>query len=438
VTRYPAYPEYHETGIEWLGEIPSHWDAIKIKWLAKVRRGASPRPIDDPVYFDDEGEYSWVRISDVTASTKYLLETEQTLSELGKSKSVPMEPGEIFLSIAGSVGKPIITQIKCCIHDGFVYFVGLKENREYLFYLFSTDELYKGLGKMGTQLNLNTETIGDIKIPLPPRPEQRAIAAFLDERSARLDAAIAEYRRLADLLREQRAALISHTVTQGLDPDAPRKDSGIAWLGEIPAHWDTAALKYLVETKITDGPHETPEFVNDGIPFVSAEAVQNGQINFNSKRGYISPDLHHQYIKKLNPRRNDIFMVKSGATTGKLAIIDVDFEFSVWSPLALIRADLTIVTANFLFLALHADYAQKQVERTWSQGTQPNISMTAIERLQIIIPPLPEQRAIAAHLDEHTARIDAALAEIDAAIGHLEAYRAALIAAAVTGKIDVR
>jgi type I restriction enzyme, S subunit len=89
------------------------------------------------------------------------------LSGLGKSKSVPLEPEELFLSIAATVGKPIITRIKCCIHDGFGYFVGLKENREYLFYLFSSGELYKGIGKTGTQLNLNTDTIGDIRIPVP-------------------------------------------------------------------------------------------------------------------------------------------------------------------------------------------------------------------------------------------------------------------------------
>ena len=125
-----------DSGVEWLGEIPAHWAVKKTKRLCLVRRGASPRPIDDPIYFDDAGEYSWVRIADVTASERYLELTTQRLSRLGKSKSVPLEPGELFLSIAATVGKPIVTRIKCCIHDGFVYFVGLRENREYLFFLF--------------------------------------------------------------------------------------------------------------------------------------------------------------------------------------------------------------------------------------------------------------------------------------------------------------
>ena len=206
-----------DSGVEWLGEIPEHWKAKKIKRLCQVKRGASPRPIDDPIYFDDEGEYAWVRISDVTASAKYLLTTEQKLSQLGQSKSVCLGPGELFLSIAGTVGKPIITQIKCCIHDGFVYFTGLKQNREYLFYVYSGGELYKGLGKLGTQLNLNTDTIGDIRIPVPPEEEQQAIVTYLDRETAKFDALISRIRAGIEKLKEYSTALISAAVTGKID-----------------------------------------------------------------------------------------------------------------------------------------------------------------------------------------------------------------------------
>ena len=212
----PAAP-VKDSGVEWLGEIPAHWEVKKIKRFCQVRRGASPRPIDDPIYFDDEGEYAWVRISDVSASSKYLLKTEQKLSALGQSKSVPLNPGELFLSIAGTVGKPIITQIKCCIHDGFVYFTGLKQNREYLFYVFSGGDLYKGLGKLGTQLNLNTDTIGDIKMPVPSPAEQQAIAIYLDHETAKIDALIARVREGIAKVQEYSAALIAAAVTGKID-----------------------------------------------------------------------------------------------------------------------------------------------------------------------------------------------------------------------------
>ena len=206
-----------DSGVEWLGEIPAHWEVKKVKRLCLVRRGASPRPIEDPIYFDDEGEYAWVRIADVTASERYLEHTTQRLSPLGKSKSVALEPGELLVSIAATVGKPVITKIKCCIHDGFVYFVELHENREFLYYVFSCGEPYKGLGKLGTQLNLNTDTIGDIYLPRPSGAEQEVTAAFLDRETARIDALIATVRDAIHRLKELRTALISAAVTGKID-----------------------------------------------------------------------------------------------------------------------------------------------------------------------------------------------------------------------------
>ncbi len=146
---------YKESGVRWLGRVPADWGVTKIKRHCLVKRGASPRPIDDQKYFSDTGDYAWVRISDVTASDKYLLTSDQRLSELGASLSVKREPGDIFVSICASVGKPVITRIKCCIHDGFVWFDQLKLEPEYLFYLFISGEMFKGLGNWGTQLNLN-------------------------------------------------------------------------------------------------------------------------------------------------------------------------------------------------------------------------------------------------------------------------------------------
>jgi type I restriction enzyme, S subunit len=138
--RYRAYPEYKDSGEEWLGAVPKEWLVIQIKHLSIVKRGASPRPIDDEKYFDDEGEYAWTRIADVTASDVYLESAPQKLSSLGSSLSVKLNPGALFLSIAGTVGKPCITAIKACIHDGFVYFPELKIPSKFLFYVFAGEQ----------------------------------------------------------------------------------------------------------------------------------------------------------------------------------------------------------------------------------------------------------------------------------------------------------
>lgn len=206
-----------DSNVDWIGQIPKHWKAVRIKMLCQIGRGASPRPIDNPDYFDDDGEYAWVRIADVTASERYLETTTQRLSNLGKSLSVPLEPGEIFLSIAGSVGKAIITRIKCCIHDGFVYFKNLKQNKEFMYYVFSGGELYKGIGKQGTQLNLNTQIVGNIVIPVPPQNEQREIVKFLDRETEKLDQLIPKTQATIDTLIEYRTALISAAVTGAID-----------------------------------------------------------------------------------------------------------------------------------------------------------------------------------------------------------------------------
>jgi type I restriction enzyme S subunit len=424
--------------VEWLGDVPEHWQVKAIKWTTPVFRGASPRPIDDPAYFDDEGEYAWVRIADVTASNVYLEETTQRLSDIGSSLSVKMQPGSLFLSIAGTVGMPCITNIKCCIHDGFVYFPRSKSDTKFMYYIFACGEPYKGLGKMGTQLNLNTDTVGSIVMGFPPLPEQQAIAAFLDRETSRIDSLIGKKKKLVELLAEQRTALISRAVTKGLDAGAKLKPSGVEWLGEVPEHWGVFPLKRIVAIPVTDGPHETPEIFDEGIPFVSAEAIRNNKIDFDRKRGFISESEHRRFCLKYHPKRNDIFMIKSGATTGNLAIVETDEEFSIWSPLAVIRVHQEKALASFVLSAMNSKEFQTSVQLFWSFGTQQNIGMNVIENLSIPLPPLPEQQAIAAFLDRETARIDTLVSKVEKAIDTLKEYRTALISAAVTGKIDVR
>jgi type I restriction enzyme, S subunit len=183
------------------------------------------------------------------------------------------------------------------------------------------------------------------------------------------------------------------------------KDSGVEWIGEVPEHWGIYHLKNIVSTKITDGPHETPVFTDDGVPFISAEAIQNGNVNFDSKRGFISEETDKIYSLKCKPRKNDIFIVKSGSTTGKIGYVSTEINFNIWSPLALVRAN-KINNSHYLFYFLSSSFFQKQVQMYWSFGTQPNIGMKVLENLQVVSPPLAEQKLIAHYLDTKTAQID--------------------------------
>ncbi|OWA21463.1 hypothetical protein B9W64_04595 [Streptomyces sp. CS159] len=203
--------------VPWLPGIPDTWDAAPLRYISRIQRGASPRPIDDPIYFDDEGTHAWVRIADVSASNKYLTRTTQRLSRLGVSLSVPLRPGELFVSIAATIGKPIITRIPCCIHDGFVAVRNPSVDPELLYYVFLLGDAFKGLGKLGTQLNLNSETVGSIKIPIPPGTEQAGIVRRLKADMEVMDRLEKSLHRQSALLAERRQALITAAVTGQFD-----------------------------------------------------------------------------------------------------------------------------------------------------------------------------------------------------------------------------
>lgn len=205
--------EMKDSGVEWIGETPKHWTLSKVKYVSTIKRGSSPRPIDDPRYFDEEGDYGWVRISDVTKCGKFLTKTDQKLSELGKSLSLPIEDKTLCMSISGSVGKVFITTIKCCIHDGFVSLNNPQINQEFFYLLLTNKELYSEDRKLGTQYNINSGLVGNKKIPIPSKVEQREIVEYLERETKIIDETISKEEKRIELLKEYKQSLISEVVT---------------------------------------------------------------------------------------------------------------------------------------------------------------------------------------------------------------------------------
>ena len=212
------------------------------------------------------------------------------------------------------------------------------------------------------------------------------------------------------------------------------KDSGIEWIGDIPENWNVGKTLFALSMPITDGPHETPELLEEGIPFVSAEAVScgNGKIDFEHIRGFISQEYYEECCKKYTPQINDIYMIKSGATTGKVALVDTDEIFTIWSPLAVFRCDDKKCFYKYLFYVLQSDYYQKQVENKWSFGTQQNIGMRTLEKLLICYPPVKEQVKIANYLDNKCVEIDALIEAKEKTNSLLKEQRQSIIYEAVT------
>lgn len=209
------------------------------------------------------------------------------------------------------------------------------------------------------------------------------------------------------------------------------KDSGVEWIGEIPEDWNVGKTLYALSMPITDGPHETPELFDEGIPFISAEAVScgNGHIDFEHIRGFISQEFYEECCKKYIPQINDIYMIKSGATTGKVAKVETQKLFTIWSPLAVFRVEPQRCYYEYLYYFIQSDAYQKQIENKWTYGTQQNIGMRTLEKLMICFPSITQQKLIADYLDSKCSKID----EI---IEKLKEYKISIITEVVTKGLD--
>lgn len=435
MAKYQKYSEYKDSGVEWLEQVPKDWEIIKIKHLSSVKRGASPRPIDDPKYFDDSGEYAWVRIADVSASDTYLLHTTQTMSNLGSSLSVKLEPNELFLSIAGTVGKPCINRIKACIHDGFVYFPELKIPNKYLFYVFAGEQAYKGLGKMGTQLNLNTDTVGDIKIALPKSIEGiQQVINFLDHETTKIDTLIAKQEKLIELLKEKRQAVISHAVTKGLNPNVPMKDSGVEWLGEVPEHWIVKRLKHI-SPKIGVGLVINPSTYTreEGVYFIFGGDVKEYEFDLSKTRRISKHDSDNLLPSRLNHR--DLVSIRVGYP-GVTAVVTKELEGANCASIIVIRRGK--YNSDWLCAAMNIWVGRQQVELASYGAAQKQFNVADAIEFKFPVPPANEQDEIAIFVEETRKKFDNLSNKALQQIELLKERRTALISAAVTGKIDVR
>ncbi|MBN9312944.1 MAG: hypothetical protein BGO40_10760 [Chryseobacterium sp. 39-10] len=213
------------------------------------------------------------------------------------------------------------------------------------------------------------------------------------------------------------------------------KDSGIEWIGEIPDHWEAIPMRFLLRQKITDGPHETPKFLSDGIPFLSVDGIQDGELTFEGCRK-ISIEDHKRFKQKCNVEKYDILMGKA-ASVGKVAQVKVDFEFSIWSPLALLKPNHKKITSSYFEYFLKSSYAKDNANILSTFNTQQNISMTDIPRIYYILPiSIDEQTAIAYHLDHKTAEIDALIADKKRLLELYEEEKTTIVNQAVTKGID--
>ena len=420
-----------DSGIEWIGQIPESWSVEALKRNVKIEMGQSPA---SECYNSDGVGFPFLQ-GNADFTDKFPVERMYTSAANKFSKT-----GDLLLSVRAPVGAVNIADKEYAIGRGLCAITGGRISIPFLWYAIAVlNHEFDANSTGSTFESINTEDVGNAKIMVPGEDEQRRIAEYLDVKCAEIDALVEAKEKTNALLKERRQSIIYEAVTKGLNPDAPMKDSGVEWIGEIPEHWSVGKTIYGLEMPITDGPHETPQLYSDGVPFVSAEAVScgNGKIDFDHIRGYISEEYYDECCKKYIPQINDIYMIKSGATTGKVAIVDTERKFTIWSPLAVFRCAESKCHYKYLFYFLQSNAYQKQLEAKWSFGTQQNIGMRTLERLIVCFPGINEQKSIAEYLDTCCNETDHMISVNEATIQKLKEYRQSIIYEAVTGKIEV-
>lgn len=346
----------------------------KIGEIANYRRGSFPQPYTNESYYGGEDAMPFVQVADVKDNFRLVDSTKNTISKLAQPLSVFVPKGTVIVTLQGTIGRVAITQYDAYVDRTLAIFEGLSSelNTKYFVYqLKSKFDYEKQFARGSTIKTITKEEMTEFKIPIPPIEVQEEIVKILD--------------KFGELEAELEA----------------RKNQYEFWRGTIISNSNgkDGKLIELLSGPITDGPHTTPKFVSEGIPFISASAVHEGKIHLKDAQGFITKEFDNECSRKYKPRKWDVYMVKSGSTTGKVAIVDIDADFNIWSPLAAMRTDNEI-TSRYLYHLLQTKDVQEQVRNRMSHGSQPNLSMRVLEQFDIKIPTLEEQHCIVNILDK--------------------------------------
>ncbi len=421
--RLDPYPAYKPSGVEWLGDVPAHWEVRRLKYSAPIRVSKLDRKPEEATY---------VGLEHVESQTGRLLLDNQP--ENVDSIVASFEAGDVLF---GKL-RPYLAKSARPDFNGVATseILALRPLRDFLqsyaMYCLLNEAYVRWVNVFtyGARMpRVSPDQVGISYMPLPPSPEQRAIATFLDRETAKIDALVAKKERLTELLHEKRAALISRAVTRGLDADAPMKDSGVEWLGQVPAHWEVEYNKWLFRESDLRSPNGEEELLTvSHITGVTprSEKPDVTMIEAESLAGY-----------KIC-RSSDLAINTMWAWMGALGVA---FQDGIVSPsYNVYRIDQDrLIPHYYEYLCrslMHTTEIARYSKGVWSSRLR--LYPEAFWSIRTALPPLTEQHAIAEHLDRETAKLDALAAKVREAVERLKELRAALISAAVTGRIDVR
>ena len=441
-SRWKLYPVYKDSGVEWLGEVPEHWDVKRILYICSLNPTKSELgniPKDTEVSFlpmESIGEDKDLTLD----KTKSIEDVYQGYTYFRNGDVIVAKITPCFENGKGALCQNLVSGIGFGTTELHVLRPNQQTTSKFIFYL-TKSQTFRVLGAammQGTagQKRIPEDFIRNFMTGLPPLSEQHAIASFLDRETTQIDTLITKKERLIELLTEKRSALISHAVTKGLDSAVPMKDSGVEWIGETPAHWKITHLKYAA-SHIVDCPHATPMYSADGDYHVIRTAdVSPGLLNLSNTLRVNT----HEYLKRierLKPEFRDIVYSREGERYGIAAMVSENTQVCLGQRMMHFRTSDSF-DPNFLMWQLNGDSTYRQAQQDITGATSPHVNVDTIRNFWLSEPPLEEQTAIVAYIDTETTKFDALITKIRTHIDNLKEYRTALISAAVTGKIDVR
>ena len=409
------YDTYKDSGNQWIGQVPEHWCLYSLKYYLTLQKGRKPE------VFVEEGDLPYVTMDYIRSR-----ENKSCLYPSSAEGLVPISDDDILVLWDGANAGEIVKAKKGFLSSTMAVLdfdkkIGLSQ---YLFYLLKKMEpTFKTFANGTTIPHFDSSILLDYKYPLPPLSEQQAIVEFLDKKTGQIDQSIALLETQKTDLQAYRQALITETVTKGLNPNAPMKDSGNQWIGQVPEHWCLYSLKYYLTLQKGRKPEV---FVEEGdLPYVTMDYIRSRE-----NKSCLYPSSAEGLVPISD---DDILVLWDGANAGEIVKAKKGF---LSSTMAVLDFDKKIGLSQYLF------YLLKKMEptfKTFANGTTiPHFDSSILLDYKYPLPPLSEQQDIVEYLDKKTSDIDAALKQIDTQIADLQAYRTALISEVVTGKIDVR
>lgn len=427
----PAYDSYNESGVEWLGKVPSHWRITRVKDVCEILNGF---PFDSKM-FDPEIGQPLVRIRDLnaveaevrfagTSSDRYLVTSRELL--------IGMD-GDFNVGRWRGVEPALLNQRVCALNAPSETMSKLLE-----YALANPLKRINDLTYSTTVKHLSAFQVGAIRLALPPGDELPELIDFLDRETSKIDALVEAQTRLIELLKEKRQAVISHAVTKGLDPAASMNDSGVEWLGQVPAHWDIMRLKHDLSFLTSGARGWAEHYAEEGPIFLRIGNLTRDSVDLDLAdiQRVSAPEGSEGERTLLLP---DDVVFSITAFLGSVAVIPFDFERAFVSQhVALARPRQQRLRSRWIAYATLSSMGKAQFGLEGYGGTKVQLSLPDIANLVITAPPIHEQDHILSQLEQKLSRLDGLISEAATAIALLQERRAALISAAVTGKIDVR